>query len=277
MKELDYPPHQSEAERRILAVKKYSVRIMDPTNATSKLRFLCMLCVITLLTHTACVFGANDEPQGSKSPKFDPNANGCDPSMDSGESGESKSGFDMDLLFELSGVSQPPMIDPKDFNVHEYIRTKCIPPEGAGLSTTCKVVEIDNEMGKTLLEYMSGNYELVMPRVIQEVLMTLMCEVPPIANIMRAWELDKLNNLWFGAQQHDAKERTNMEFFEEVPEDYDRYGMQDVAANIKNLMEKNQLLMGWVLMRKTSRVCEAVAASIMDIVYCDTANTRWIC
>ena len=134
-------------------------------------------------------------------------------------------------------------------------------------------MEIDNEMGKTLLEYMSGNYELVMPPMIQEVLMTPMCEVPPIANIMRAWELDKLNNLWFGALQHDAKEWTNMEFFEEVPEDYDCYGMPDVAANIKNFMEKNQLLMGWVLIRKTSRVCEAVAASIMDIVYCDTTNT----
>ena len=51
-------------------------------------------------------------------------------------------------------------------------------------------------------------------------------EVPPIANVKRAWELDKLNgdNLWFEAQQHEANALTKMECFEEVPEDYDLTG-----------------------------------------------------
>ena len=72
---------------------------------------------------------------------------------------------ELGLLTELGGPSME--VDPTDF-----MRFTFITPDNRGVPTKTTVVEVDEEMGKILIEYAHGQEEWVLPNIIQEAMLS---------------------------------------------------------------------------------------------------------
>mmetsp|Transcript_1296 Transcript_1296/g.1575 ORF Transcript_1296/g.1575 Transcript_1296/m.1575 type:complete len:358 (+) Transcript_1296:276-1349(+) len=85
-----------------------------------------------------------------------------------------KQDFSLDLLSEL--VNSPtPIWDPttvNGFEAKDHIDFEFIHKDKRGIPTKAKVIEVDEETGKVMLEYVHGGLESVEPNIIQDALLS---------------------------------------------------------------------------------------------------------
>jgi len=89
--------------------------------------------------------------------------------------GDSDPALELDLLSEITNSAMP-LIDKTEFQVSDHIGLEFVRKDPAGVPVKTKVIEVDDETGKALLEYVHGNYEWVMPNVVQEALLSRACD-----------------------------------------------------------------------------------------------------
>ena len=77
----------------------------------------------------------------------------------------------LDLLSDL--VNSPmPVFDPTEFEAKDHIGFEFVHTDKQEIPTKAKVIEIDEDTGKALLEYVHGGLEYVEPNIIQEALLS---------------------------------------------------------------------------------------------------------
>ena len=80
----------------------------------------------------------------------------------------------LDLLSDI--VNSPtPVLDPSEingFDASKHIGLEFVHKDSQQIPTKAKVIEVDDETGKIMLEYVHGGFELVEPNVIQEALLS---------------------------------------------------------------------------------------------------------
>jgi len=88
---------------------------------------------------------------------------------------DSETSLQLDLLSEMMNSSMP-TVDKTEFDPNDHIGLQFIRRDNAGLAVSTKVVEVDDETGKVLLEFVHGGYEWVMPNIVQEALLSRVCD-----------------------------------------------------------------------------------------------------
>ena len=80
----------------------------------------------------------------------------------------------LDLLSDI--VNSPmPVVDPSEingFDATEHIGFEFVRNDKRKVPTKTKVIEVDEDTGKVLLEYVHGGLELVEPNILQEALLS---------------------------------------------------------------------------------------------------------
>lgn len=86
--------------------------------------------------------------------------------------------FKLDMLSELANSNMPTVekteYSPESpgFDPNNHLGMQFIRKDQAGVPTKTTVTEVDEETGKVLLEYIHGNYEWVMPNIVQEAIIS---------------------------------------------------------------------------------------------------------
>ena len=96
-----------------------------------------------------------------------------DPAAD-GVEGRLKATPDLDLLSDLA-ISSPPEIDLSNingFDATKHVGEQFVREDKQQILTETKIIEVDDDTGKILLEYIHGGLEWVEPNVVQEALLS---------------------------------------------------------------------------------------------------------
>ena len=91
--------------------------------------------------------------------------------LDPAANEEKSSGVSLDLLSKVVNSSVPE-IDPTTinflFNAQDHIRLEFIQKDMRGVHTKTNVIEVDEDTGKVMLEYIRGGLEIIEPNIIHE-------------------------------------------------------------------------------------------------------------
>eukprot|EP00957_Ditylum_brightwellii_P175310 13345986-Ditylum_brightwellii.AAC.1 len=112
-----------------------------------------------------------------------------------------------------------PVVDPSEingFDVTEYIGFEFVCNNKRKVPTKTKVIEVDEDKGKVLLEYVHGRLELVEPNILQEALLS------------RTQQEDK-DYLWSFSNILDHRTVTNGKIEVEVLWDYGETSWEPLA------------------------------------------------